>query len=189
MKQFIIIVLVFIGLKAYSNILKILNEKLNSFHKREWFKYAFLSRKHLVQLSTENFEDWCCDFLNRSGYSNVTITSAWDDNKFKTITCINNGKKVYVWCKLTNEIKETEDDYGTLGRPELQQFVGTMEHDNIAEGIVITTGDFSDEALEYAKKLPKRLSIDLYDGIALTKAHRNLREKEVSLLLQQENSI
>lgn len=189
MKQFIIIALIFAALKVYSKLLKILNEKLNKFHKKEWFKYAFLSRKHLVQLSTGNFEDWCSDFLGRLGYKGVTVTSTWNDSKFKTITCMNKGNEVYVLCKLTNEIKEIEDDYGSLGRPELQQFIGTMEHDNITEGIVITTGDFTDQALEYAKGLPGRLSVILYDGVSLTKAHRKLREKEVSLLLQQENNI
>ncbi|WP_186429650.1 restriction endonuclease [Clostridium sp. BSD9I1] len=189
MKQFIIIALIFVALKIYSKLLRILNEKLNSFHKKEWFKYAFLSRKHLVQLSIGDFEDWCSDFLVRLGYAGVTITHTWDDNKFKTITCENKGNKVYVWCKLTDEIKEIEDDYAILGRPELQQFIGTMEHDNITEGIVITTGDFNNGALEYLEKLPDRLSVTWYDGVSLTKAHRKLREQEVSLILQQENSI
>ncbi|MCT8976282.1 restriction endonuclease [Clostridium sp. CX1] len=185
MNKFYSLILFLIALKCYSKILLFLKDRLNSYHKKEWYKYAFLSRKHLVQLSIGDFEDWCCYFLERQDYSDVSIVSTWNDNKYKTITCKKDNTEVYVWCKLTSEVEEISDSYGTVGRPDLQKFIGTIEHDNITQGIVITTGDFTSEALDYVKNLPERFSITLYDGIALSKYHRKIREKEVAMLLQQ----
>ena len=41
---------------------------------------------------------------------------------------------------------------GNVGRPEIQSFVGAM-HGRAQKGVFITTSDFSQEALEYAKSL------------------------------------
>lgn len=183
MKQFVTLLLIWVALNLYRKILETLIRNLETFEKKEWYKYAFLSRKHLVQLPIADFEEWCCYFLKRQSYSDINIISTWQDNNYKTISCTNDTEQVYVWCKLTKEIDEKVDDYENIDRSELQKFIGTMEHDNVAEGIVITTGDFNKGALEYVENLPKRFTITLYDGASLSKMHRKMREKEVAMLL------
>lgn len=187
MVQFLIIFLLLVGLSIYSRIVNLLNLKLESLHKINWYKFAFLSRKHLVKLSTGDFEDWCVNFLERQKYKHVTIVPTWNDTKYKTITCLKASQEYYVFCKQTKEISEKEDDYEKIGKDQLQKFIGTLEHDHISNGIVITTGNFTFRANEYALNLPKRISLQLFDGISVTKEHRKLREEEVSLLIQQEN--
>ena len=188
MNDFAIFSLILVELLIFNKILDFFSLRLKTYHKVNWYKFAFLSRKHLVKLSNGVFENWCVNFLERQGYRDVTIFSVWNDNKYKTITCLSQNEMVYVFCKHTKEITEIEDSYEKLGRPELQKFIGTLEHDNVSKGIVITTGDFTPEANEYAQDLPERITLQLFDGSNLIEEHQKFREKEVSLLLQQEKN-
>ena len=50
---------------------------------------------------------------------------------------------------------------GTVGRPELQKFVGALHGKRARKGVFITTGKFSDEASDYVKSIdPKVILID-----------------------------
>jgi len=50
---------------------------------------------------------------------------------------------------------------GTVGRPEIQKFVGALHGKRAKKGVFITTGKFSDEALDYVKIIdPKVVLID-----------------------------
>lgn len=189
MIQFLIFFLLLVSLLIYNKIIDLLNIKLVAHHKINWYKFAFLSRKHLVELSIGDFEDWCVNFLERQNYKHVTIAATWNDSMYKTITCLKSEQATYVYCKQTKEIDEQEDDFEKFEKPQLQKFVGTLEHDHISNGVIITTGNFTFEASEYAQNLPKRISLQLFDGITITKEHRKLREKEVTLHLQQENNL
>jgi len=51
---------------------------------------------------------------------------------------------------------------GTVGRPEIQKFVGALSGKRAKKGVFITTGTFSGEALAYAEKIESRLV--LIDG-------------------------
>jgi restriction system protein len=51
---------------------------------------------------------------------------------------------------------------GTVGRKEIQSFAGSLEGERASKGVFITTSDFSKEALEYVRKISKR--IVLIDG-------------------------
>ena len=51
---------------------------------------------------------------------------------------------------------------GTVGRPEIQKFVGALQMHKASKGIFITTSRFSDEATEYPSTVP--LKIILIDG-------------------------
>lgn len=54
----------------------------------------------------------------------------------------------------------------TIGRPEIQKFVGALQGKRAKKGIFITTSQFSDEALKYSENLD--LNIVLIDGKELT---------------------
>lgn len=51
--------------------------------------------------------------------------------------------------------------HGTVGRPEIQKFVGALHGKRAKKGVFITTGKFSDEAYDYVKTIdPKVILID-----------------------------
>lgn len=60
------------------------------------------------------------------------------------------------------------DRHSTVGRPEIQKFVGALAGQGASKGLFITTAQFSKEAKEYAGK-QHTTKIVLIDGIALAK--------------------
>jgi restriction system protein len=54
---------------------------------------------------------------------------------------------------------------GTVGRPEIQKFVGALSGKKAKKGVFITTGKFSDDAESYAEKIDHR--VILIDGLDL----------------------
>jgi restriction system protein len=55
---------------------------------------------------------------------------------------------------------------GTVGRPEIQKFVGALHGKRAQKGVFITTGKFSDEAKAYVEHIDPK--VVLIDGYALT---------------------
>jgi len=157
---------------------------INSKYKIEWYKYGFLSRKDLVKLTPIEFKKWCTSFMERSGYYNVVqdnFSSITNNNYFY---CRKDNVRYYVLCHLTEEKDEKEDDYEEFSRSQFQRFIGTLEHDRISHGIILTTGDLSKDSIGYFNSIPKRFHIEVIDGINLNKAYRKLRNKEVYLSIQ-----
>ncbi len=56
---------------------------------------------------------------------------------------------------------------GCVGRKEIQAFAGSLEGERATKGVFITTSSFTSEALEYAKRIGRR--IVLLDGDRLTR--------------------
>ena len=54
---------------------------------------------------------------------------------------------------------------GTVGRPEIQKFVGALHGQRAKKGVFITTGAFSSEAINYVKTIDPRVA--LIDGTQL----------------------
>jgi restriction system protein len=52
-----------------------------------------------------------------------------------------------------------------VGRPEVQAFAGSLEGERARKGVMLTTSAFSKEAMDYVKKIEKR--IVLIDGLRL----------------------
>lgn len=55
---------------------------------------------------------------------------------------------------------------GTVGRPEVQKFVGALHGKRAKKGVFITTGRFSDDALRYVESIDPK--VILIDGRTLT---------------------
>jgi len=55
---------------------------------------------------------------------------------------------------------------GTIGRPDIQKFAGALQGQRAKKGIFISTGQFSNDAIEYVSKLDSK--IVLIDGNQLT---------------------
>lgn len=71
---------------------------------------------------------------------------------------------------------------GTVGRPEIQKFVGALHGKRARKGVFITTGTFSAEATEYVRNIYPRvalvdgtqlaqLMVDFNVGVALDRAY------------------
>ena len=60
------------------------------------------------------------------------------------------------------------DRNSTVGRPELQKFVGALAGQGATKGLFITTAQFTKEATEYANK-QHTTKVVLVDGVALAK--------------------
>ena len=56
---------------------------------------------------------------------------------------------------------------GSVGRPVVQAFAGSLEGFRAKKGVLITTSTFTKDALEYVKQIEKR--IILIDGNQLSK--------------------
>ena len=56
---------------------------------------------------------------------------------------------------------------GTVGRPEIMKFVGALQGQHARKGIFITTSYFTEDAMQYAKKIDSK--IILIDGDELSK--------------------
>ena len=54
---------------------------------------------------------------------------------------------------------------GTVGRPEIQRFVGALQGRRARKGVFITTSGFSDNAVQYAAMLESK--VVLIDGVTL----------------------
>lgn len=54
----------------------------------------------------------------------------------------------------------------TVGRPTIQQFAGALQGQRARKGVLLTTSNFSRDAIEYANSL--QVSIVLVDGLRLT---------------------
>ena len=56
----------------------------------------------------------------------------------------------------------------TVGRPEIQKFVGALAGQGASKGLFITTAQFTKEATNYARK-QQAVKIVLVDGYQLTR--------------------
>ena len=137
----------------------------------------------------DEFIEWCKRYLKKIGfiYSGVLTRETFipDEEKVTKITGnvailslteINSNKKVYAKCVLLrpNILAALEDIWPKLGRPEVQKFVGLMAGDHINTGIILTTGDFSEYAKEYASTLASPYSLQLIEGKDLASLHRQI---------------
>lgn len=57
---------------------------------------------------------------------------------------------------------------GTVGRPEIQRFIGALSGQGASKGVFITTSTFSQEAKEFARFVPN-FKISLVDGVELAR--------------------
>jgi hypothetical protein len=180
----IVLLIVALLLVFSKKLIKIGYDKVNSKFEEEYLRYGFLSRYYLsTKLTDYEFEEWCKCILENMHYKNIKNISESIEGGVNLVS-INKDIPVYISTRLYglefNEKSNVNDNYRTIGRPEVQKFVGALVHDKVKNGVIVTTGDFTNEAVEYVKSLPKDYLIVLIDGIALTKELRKVRKREVT---------
>jgi restriction system protein len=128
------------------------------------------------------FEQIVLDLLLKMGYGgseidNSEVTSKTADEGIDGI--IKEDKlgldKIYI------QAKKWEN---TVGRPEIQKFVGALQGKRAKKGVFITTSDFSKEAYEYVKVLD--VSVILIDGDKLS---QYMIENELGVSLKHDYKI
>ena len=150
--------------------------------------YGLVSRKDLVNLSNSHFISWCTDILESIGFRSIQLNTYKQDSNFQLRGYINE-KLTYIKCAKLDYIDRTknsleDDDFLTVGRPDLQKLVGTMEHDNIMLGYVLTTGDFTDDAIEFANTMPDGYFLKIIDGCELTRLYRRNQKQYLASNLE-----
>lgn len=152
-------------------IKNIINEKL--------FKHKFniLSKKDLYNMDSAQYEKWCVGYLEKRGFDIIEVTSERYAGG-KDIICSKEERTYYVRCvKASVYYKDNPDKkpnlnddgfYIQFGRPMMQKLVGLMYHDGITNGLVLTTGYFSNEAYEYNDMIKEKYKIELVNGDMLS---------------------
>lgn len=135
--------------------------------------YQFIKRElasELLEKIRENtwqfFEDLVIDLMVKMGYGgsrNKAGESIKRSNDEGIDGIINEDKLgldiIYLQAKMWKE--ET-----SIGRPEIQKFVGALHGQRAKKGVFITTSSFSKGAIEYVKTIDPK--VILIDGEALT---------------------
>ena len=175
-----IILLIFITFSFFCvyKILGLIETLIKKESKEHLMEYKFLSKKHICEeLDKYEFQDWCEVILEKLGYSN--IESSYDHKRSDINFILNSyNEKVYVITQLST-IDENTNSYDTFSKDELQCFIATLGHDNIEKGIIIITGEFSEDVISCVNTLPLKYSIILIDGNMLIQKYREFRKKEI----------
>ncbi len=100
--------------------------------------------KNIDNLSPYEFEEMVAEMYRCKGWSNVQVTQPSGDKGRDIIGFDRKGRKIYV------EVKKHQ---GKIGRPVIQKLHSIMVSQNVEKGIVITTSDFTPQAIAYALKV------------------------------------
>lgn len=93
-------------------------------------------------LSPFEFEDMVAQMLYCKGWTNVELTSRTADKGRDIIGLDPKGRRVFV------EVKQHEK---RIGRPVIQKLHSIMVTEKAERGVVVSTSDFSADAIEYAR--------------------------------------
>jgi len=136
--------------------------------------FGVVSRKDLSKASDSHFINWCLRMLQQMNFSSVDLVSAALSDDIQ-ICGYAGKKKLYIRCIKCQPIANSKnaDDFEKVGRAELQKLVGAMEHDRVKYAWVLTNGDFTSDAIDYAKTLPSTYKLLLINGPSLTRNYRH----------------
>ena len=123
----------------------------------------------LLKMSPTQFEHLCRLLFQKQGYK-VLVTRPTNDKGIDLVGS-NNDLRIVAQCKRYSK--------HSVGRPDLQQFYGTFEDERADHGYFLTTGSFSQPAVDFARRKP----ITLVDGRELARwinryASGHLEEEE-----------
>jgi restriction system protein len=114
----------------------------------------------LDSLDGFGFEALCQRIFEKSGWGQVERIGMTGDAGRDLIIHSSNKEKIIVECK--------HQPKTSIGRPVVQKLHSAIISSHTNQGIIITTGKFSKQAIEYAKDLSDGTSIQLFDMYKLT---------------------
>ena len=116
-----------------------------------------LQLAELRGLTPEAFEAYVARLFKRMGYWVIDTPNTKDHGV--DVVALKEGRKVVIQCKRYGEGR-------VVGEPVVRDMLGIMQHERAAVGVIVTTGQFSGKAREWAAK---HGDIVLLDGEELTK--------------------
>jgi restriction system protein len=131
----------FIGLGFY-NLIKFIYNLY--FYRKHGFTYLELYKK-INHMTGRDFEIFMYNLFKANGIETDLTQQSADGGK-DLISIINN-QKTYI------ELKRWSKSW-RVDRPTVQKLIGACIGDNIHKAIFITTGEYTNEAMEYADKIP-----------------------------------
>lgn len=149
--------------------------------------YIDMRKERIESMSGYEFEGFCKWLFQGTGeYSNVELTSDFNDEGNDLILTSNSGEKVYVQCKRYSSLSEEElenmkHENLLIGRSLCQKFVGSMISENITTGIIVTTGSVNKHALDYIEKINSNttMNIDILTMNDIVTLIENNKENEL----------
>lgn len=107
--------------------------------------------ENIDNLSPYEFEEMVAEMYRCKGWTQVEVTQPTDDKGRDVIGFDKKGRKIYV------EVKKHKN---RIGRPVIQKLHSIMVTKNVEKGIVVSTSDFTPQAIDYARKV----NISLVNG-------------------------
>ena len=120
----------------------------------------------IISKTPKVFEKLVVDLLQKMGYG-----GAVENSGAVTQYSEDGGREVEItedilgFGRIYIQAKRYKKD-STIGRPEIQRFVGSLMGRNADKGVFITTAQYSNDAIEYANTLPNA-KVVLIDGMKL----------------------
>ncbi|MEM1590186.1 MAG: restriction endonuclease [Candidatus Bathyarchaeia archaeon] len=114
---------------------------------------------YLDMLDGAEFEKLCARIFHKLGIGRVEDVPYVGDEGRDILIHLKEGGLVVVECK--------HHPRGLIGRPIIQKLHSAVISSGASKGILVTTGRFTAEAIEYAKKVSKHTPIELVDIIRL----------------------
>ena len=98
----------------------------------------------LLKLSPRQFEEMVVELYRASGHR-AKRTGAVGDHGVDVVVQARNGERWVVQCKRWR---------GAVGEPIVRDFYGVIQHEKADKGAIITTGEFTQQAHEWARGKP-----------------------------------
>ena len=127
------------------------------YYKRHGFTYLQLY-KEINRMSGREFEIFMYHLFKTNNIPTKLTQASCDGGK--DLICKIDGEKTYI------ELKRWNGSF-KVDRPTVQKLIGACIGDNISKAIFITTGQYTNEAIEYAKKIPYPILWDMGDIMKL----------------------
>lgn len=141
------------------------------------------SKKDLFKLQPEKFEHFAANYFKEKGFQ-TELTSYINDGGVDIILHDENGETIYVQCKRFKS---------SVSSPDMRNFLGTMVHNGINSGYFVTTGSYTQQAIEIASQNNIKLidGDDLAQIISSEKYQKNKKaiEKDFNKLERLEKKI
>ena len=122
--------------------------------------------RRLIELPRVEFENLVASLYRALGHQ-ATRTDAKDPQAAHVLVNAVNGQKWIVQCRQWR---------GAVGELVVREFLALMEHEQAAQGAIITTAKFTPRARDWAKGK----SLHLYDGDEFVQAIKRIQSRKES---------
>jgi HJR/Mrr/RecB family endonuclease len=171
LRSILIVLIILLTIQRVNQAIALIKEARSKQEYIQDLKLGVLSKRDLHDYTPREFENWCAEFIEKQGFTDIKITEDGPDGG-KDIICKKGNDTYYIECKRYSYGKNAESK---ADLEVVRKLIGAMEVDGVRNGLIITTGLATDEALEYINTLPKAYNVDLIDGDDLIKQYTNIK--------------